>query len=90
MSWVLVGGNSELLLGKLPEDSPLRRYAVTSLNSGERGAAIIQDLLTLARRGVAVTEVLDLNGSSGLPEEPRDGKAERRPSRGDRPGGARS
>ncbi len=58
---VLVG-YSELLLGKLPEDSPLRRYAVNILNSGERGAAIIQDLLTLARRGVAVTEVLDLNG----------------------------
>jgi len=58
---VLVG-YAELLLGKLPEDSPLRRYAGNILNSGEKGAAIIQDLLTLARRGVAVTEVLDLNG----------------------------
>ncbi|NPU85962.1 MAG: PAS domain S-box protein [Syntrophaceae bacterium] len=58
---VLVG-YSELLLGKLPEESPLRRYAENILNSGERGAAIIQDLLTLARRGVTISEVLDLNG----------------------------
>ncbi len=58
---VLVG-YSELLLGKLPEESPLRRYAENILTSGERGAAIIQDLLTLARRGVAVSEVLELNG----------------------------
>jgi CheY-like chemotaxis protein len=31
------------------------------LQSGQKGAAIIQDLLTLARRGVAVSEVINLN-----------------------------
>ncbi|MFA5180191.1 MAG: PAS domain S-box protein [Syntrophales bacterium] len=57
---VLVG-YSELLLQKLPEDSPLRRYADTILQSSMKGAAIIQDLLTLARRGVSVSEIVDLN-----------------------------
>ncbi|MFA5180575.1 MAG: PAS domain S-box protein [Syntrophales bacterium] len=57
---VLVG-YSELLGEKLPQDSPLRRYADNILQGGLRGAAIIQDLLTLARRGVAVSEVVDLN-----------------------------
>jgi PAS domain S-box-containing protein len=57
---VLVG-YSELLLEKIPESSPLRRYVSNILQSGLRGAAIIQDLLTLARRGVAISEVVNLN-----------------------------
>jgi two-component system, cell cycle sensor histidine kinase and response regulator CckA len=57
---VLVG-YSELLQEKLPDDSPLKRYANNIHESGVRGAAIIQDLLTLARRGVTVSEVVDLN-----------------------------
>jgi len=51
----------ELLLMEIPEDSPLRKPIVTIQKSGEKAAAIVQDLLTLARRGVAVTEVVDLN-----------------------------
>ncbi len=31
------------------------------MQSTERGAAIVQDLLTLARRGINKTEVIDLN-----------------------------
>ncbi len=58
---VLVG-YSELLAEKLPEGSQMRRHADNILQSGIKGAAIIQDLLTLARRGVAVSEVVDLNG----------------------------
>ncbi len=58
---VLVG-YSELLAEKLPLGSQMRRYADNILQSGVKGAAIIQDLLTLARRGVAVSEVVDLNG----------------------------
>ena len=50
-----------MLAEKLPEDSPLRRYAENIQQSSMRGAAIIQDLLTLARRGVTVSEVVDLN-----------------------------
>ncbi|MDP1992491.1 MAG: response regulator [Syntrophales bacterium] len=57
---VLVG-YSDLLMERIPIGSPLRRYVSNIQQSGERGAAIIQDLLTLARRGVAVSEIIDLN-----------------------------
>lgn len=51
----------ELLLLDIPEDSPLRRPILTIKKSGERASAIVNDLLTLARRGVSVTEVINLN-----------------------------
>ena len=51
----------DLLLMQLPEDSSLRRPIRTIQNSGEKAAAIVQDLLTLARRGVTNTEVINLN-----------------------------
>jgi len=51
----------ELLLMDLPGDSPLKGPILTIQNSGKKAAAIVQDLLTLARRGVAVTEVANLN-----------------------------
>jgi len=51
----------ELLLLEIPEDSPLRKPILTIQKSGEKAAAIVQDLLTLARRGIAVTEVVNLN-----------------------------
>ncbi len=57
---VLVG-YSELLLETLSEKSSLRRYAENIMLSSVRGAAIIQDLLTLARRGVTTSEIVNLN-----------------------------
>ena len=51
----------ELLLMDLPEDSPLRQPILTIRESGQKAAAIVQDLLTLARRGVSVTQVINLN-----------------------------
>ena len=51
----------ELLLLQLPEDSPLRKSILTIQKSGEKAAAVVQDLLTLARRGVVVTDVVSLN-----------------------------
>ncbi len=57
---VLVG-YSELLAEAVPEGSPLKKYAKTIVQSGMRSAAIVQDLLTLARRGVTVSEVVNLN-----------------------------
>ena len=51
----------ELLLLQLPIDSPLRKSILTIKKSGEKAAAVVQDLLTLARRGVVVTEVVNLN-----------------------------
>ncbi len=51
----------DLMLLKLPEDSPLRKPILTMQESGQRAAAIVQDLLTVAR-GVAVEKgPLDLN-----------------------------
>ena len=51
----------ELLLLQIPGDSPLRESIFTIQKSGEKAAAIVQDLLTLARRGVVVSEVVNLN-----------------------------
>jgi signal transduction histidine kinase/ActR/RegA family two-component response regulator len=51
----------ELLLMDLPEDSPLKQPILTIQASGQKAAAIVQDLLTLARRGVSVREVMNLN-----------------------------
>ncbi|OPY11801.1 MAG: Blue-light-activated protein [Syntrophus sp. PtaB.Bin001] len=54
-------GYSEMLVDMTPENSPMKKYANNILRAGIRGAAIIQDLLTLARRGVPVSEVVNLN-----------------------------
>ncbi len=51
----------ELLLMDLPQESPLRKPLLTIQNSGERAATIVQDLLTLARRGVDTAKVMNLN-----------------------------
>jgi len=56
-----VVGYPDLILMDLPKDSPLRLPVQTIQNSGKKAAAIVQDLLTLARRGVVVTDVLNLN-----------------------------
>jgi len=52
----------DLLLMDLPMDSPIRKPIKTIQDSGKKAAAIVQDLLTLARRGVPVSEVINLNG----------------------------
>lgn len=54
-------GYPDLLLMSLPEDSDLRNPISIIQKSGEKAAAVVQDLLTLARRGVAVTEICNLN-----------------------------
>jgi PAS domain S-box-containing protein len=51
----------DLLLWDLPQASPLRRPLETIRDTGKKAAAIVQDLLTLTRRGVSAHEVLDLN-----------------------------
>ncbi|MBP7865108.1 MAG: CHASE domain-containing protein [Acidobacteria bacterium] len=57
---VLVG-YSELLLMDIPPDSPLREHVSNIMGAGERAAAIVTDLLTLARRGVGTRYVVNLN-----------------------------
>ncbi|HOS98083.1 MAG TPA: ATP-binding protein, partial [Deltaproteobacteria bacterium] len=51
----------DLLLIDMPEDAPYRKALMTIKRSGERAAAIVQDLLTLARRGVSISNPVDLN-----------------------------
>jgi len=51
----------DIILMDLPEDSPLRKPIQTIHNSGQKAAEIVQDLLTLARRGVSAKSVLNLN-----------------------------
>ncbi|WP_160295192.1 CHASE2 domain-containing protein [Geobacter sp. OR-1] len=51
----------DLLLLELPGDSPIRDKVAIIQRSGQKAAAIVQDLLTLARRGVKVSEPVNLN-----------------------------
>lgn len=61
----------ELLLLDLPEESHLRKPIETIKDSGVKASAIVQDLLTLARRDIAEKEVVNLNEIiSGYLESP--------------------
>jgi PAS domain S-box-containing protein len=51
----------DALLIDLPPDNELVEPLATIRDSGKRAAAIVQDLLTLARRGVTSRKVLNLN-----------------------------
>lgn len=60
---VLMGVTSypDYLLRRLPEESDLHKPLTSIKTSGEKAVAIVQDMLTLARRRVKVTEVCNLN-----------------------------
>ena len=51
----------DLMLMDIPEDSPLIEPLITIKSSGTKAATIVQDLLTLARRGITVNKVINLN-----------------------------
>lgn len=51
----------EVLLLGLSEDHPLRKPLLTIKKSGDRAVEIVQDLLTMTRRGVSVFNVINLN-----------------------------
>ena len=51
----------DFLLLDMADDEPLRKPIQTIHSSGQKAAAIVQDLLTLARRGVVTAEVINLN-----------------------------
>ncbi len=57
----VVVGYAELLLSSVDKSSPIRPRLKHIMKGGERAAAIVQDLLTLARRGVSGRQVLNLN-----------------------------
>ncbi|MFZ1986530.1 MAG: PAS domain S-box protein, partial [Desulfatitalea sp.] len=54
-------GYPELILMQLPDDSPLKRPIETMHQSAKKAAAIVQDLLTLSRRGAMSMAVINLN-----------------------------
>lgn len=51
----------ELLLMRLPEDSELRRPITSIKDSGLRAAAVVEDLLTVARDAAKVRTLVDMN-----------------------------
>ncbi len=55
----------ELLLHLLPDDSPLRGHVQTMHDAGIRAAAVVADLLTVARGVASQREILDLNRLAG-------------------------
>jgi PAS domain S-box-containing protein len=54
-------GYPDLILMQLPDDSPLRESILAIKRSGQKAAAVVQDLLTLARRGIVSMEVMNWN-----------------------------
>jgi PAS domain S-box-containing protein len=52
----------ELLKMKLPADDPMQIPLDTIRRSGLRAAAVVEDLLTLTRRGILIKEALSING----------------------------
>ncbi len=51
----------DLLLMDMADDNSLKKPLLTIKKSGEKAIATVQDLLTLARRGAAAMEVIDVN-----------------------------
>ncbi len=51
----------ELLLRELEDDNPMRKKVEIISKAGLRAADVVQDLLTLTRRGVTVTTPVNLN-----------------------------
>ncbi|MGC1403403.1 MAG: PAS domain S-box protein [Thermodesulfobacteriota bacterium] len=57
----VIVGYSELLLYDIDASSKFRPRLENILDGSQRAAAIVQDLLTLARRGISSRQVLNLN-----------------------------
>jgi len=59
----IVVGYAEMLMDEMDEANPMRNDLKKILEGGNRSAAIVQDLLTLARRGVQTKKTLNLNAA---------------------------
>ncbi len=57
----IVVGYAEMLIDETDESNPMRDDLKKILEGGNRSAAIVQDLLTLARRGVQTRKTVNLN-----------------------------
>jgi hypothetical protein len=56
------GGNITFISPAITKDAPLHNKIQFIKKSGKKAAAIVQDLLTLARRGITINEICDING----------------------------
>ena len=54
-------GYSDLLMRKIPDESPLRKYLQEIRESGRRAAAVVADLLTISRDAASDRIVANLN-----------------------------
>lgn len=54
-------GYAELIADEVDNSSPLRKDLLSIVDAGNRASAIVQDLLTLARRGVTGRKALNVN-----------------------------
>jgi PAS domain S-box-containing protein len=54
-------GYPDLMLLDMAEDDRLRKPIEEIRKSGQKAADIVQDMLTLARRGVAITNIVNMN-----------------------------
>jgi len=57
----VIRGYSELMLRKLADHHPLRRYATAIMSAADRSATITQQLLAFSRRQVLQAQVMSLN-----------------------------
>jgi len=57
----IVVGYAELILDSVDDSSSIKPHLVNIMNGGQKAAAIVEDLLTLARRGVQGRTILNLN-----------------------------
>lgn len=56
-----VSGYAELMLMKLPADSPFRKHAGAIHDSGQRAAAVVADMLTISRNAASDKRTANLN-----------------------------
>lgn len=61
----VVLGNLELVLDALDEKSPQRKGVLASIGAAERGAALIEQLLSFSRKQLLRPEIADLNALVG-------------------------
>lgn len=54
-------GYPDLILAKLPQDSPIRNHIIAMKESGKKAAAIVKDMLILARKGMEAKTPVSLN-----------------------------
>ncbi|MDB5336655.1 MAG: hypothetical protein JWN70_2274 [Planctomycetaceae bacterium] len=57
----IINGYSEIILTDLPQDSPVREFALEIGHAGERAASLTRQLLAFSRKQVLEPRVLNLN-----------------------------